>query len=920
MSERIKKTDAMYAKCPTSEHLRQWITCPIDDDQTQEILNHITTCQQCEGVVERLEAEHPPVMRALGELASDAEQIPAAELSRILASIDKLPDLRDGSNRKERPLPRKTIRSYELRALIGSGGMGDVFSAYHPELDRLVAIKLLPPHRHGSTKDIDRFRRERKALAGLDHPNIVRAIDAGEEEGIDFLVMELVDGVDANSLHQDGQTISVANACEIARQTAIGLQYIYEQGMIHRDIKPSNLIIDRNGVVRILDLGLARYSDSFASKPAMTETGQLMGSIDFMAPEQARDSRRVNILADIFSLGATCFKLLSGRTVLGDQLSAMDKVVALSSGSTPDVSECVQHVPDAVCNILQKMLEWDATQRYQEPNDVALALEPYCENADLRTLVQNTISSSYHATISISKIDTPVDGRWLEESPSELVPLPILEEVEKESSTSPTGLSAFKTEEIVQRWEKDQSSLADKKRPSSNPFWKWSFVGSVATMVLLAVVITISTNGGEIRIECSDPNLEVEIVRNKTTAETWGVGQLAEYTWFRSGDYEVRIPGNADGRIELENNKFSLSRRGRQIVVIEVMHNDILPLPDIRDTWKFDAPKFRPNERSVDILTSADWKWTEAKPFEQAINDGISINLPASPSLTPDGLHMMFGRYEAALTWHWLIAGRETLSEEFRILHELPQTFQVDRRMGLHDPVIVSDSEARGQDGVASNTDLYLHELTKESKWREVRVFDNVNSAADEDCPVLSANGLSVVYGRRSDESGTMDLWMATRKSVDAPFEAPHILSNGINGPLRESSPTLSYDELLLIYHSTALTENHRYTLWMATRQNVDEPFANPQPVFVGDPNQFQLDPALALNGRLLVFRQRPQVVSGLQSMVDNQLYYVERVPSGAVDNVRQVSPVTEISASFQALPPPQGNRDISAFKKSAAR
>jgi len=174
------------------------------------------------------------------------------------------------------PLVGRTIGPYAIESLIARGGMGAVYGAVHTKLDKIVAVKVLPPERMSDPELRARFEREIKAVGGLQHPNIVGAHDAGESDGIHYLVMEHVNGVDLSTLVRQRGTLSVRDACEIARQTAVGLQYAHENGLIHRDVKPSNLMLavsSTGRVVKILDLGLARLQDRQNVASDSTKTG-----------------------------------------------------------------------------------------------------------------------------------------------------------------------------------------------------------------------------------------------------------------------------------------------------------------------------------------------------------------------------------------------------------------------------------------------------------------------------------------------------------------------------------------------------------------------------------------------------------------------------------------------------------------------
>ncbi len=205
------------------------------------------------------------------------------------------------------------LRDYQLLEEIGEGGMGTVYRALHTELEKIVALKVLPTEQTKDERAVNRFKREMKAVGKVDHPNIVRATDAGEVDGTHFLVMEYVEGIDLSKLVKRVGPVPIADACELVRQAAIGLQHAHEHGLVHRDVKPSNLILAKNGQTKVLDLGLARLHGQNAPQENLTSTHQMMGTVDYMAPEQFENAHGVDIRADIYGLGCTLYKLLTGH-------------------------------------------------------------------------------------------------------------------------------------------------------------------------------------------------------------------------------------------------------------------------------------------------------------------------------------------------------------------------------------------------------------------------------------------------------------------------------------------------------------------------------------------------------------------------------------------------------------------------------
>ena len=210
---------------------------------------------------------------------------------------------------------------YRLEKKLGEGGMGAVWKAFHTKLKKYVALKVLPAHLLRDAKLVSRFEREMEAVGRLDHPAIVRAMDAGEVQGTHYLVMEYVDGQDLGQLVKTRGARKVSDACEMIRQAAIGLAYAHKNGLVHRDVKPSNLFLTKDGKVKILDLGLARLQgDNLAADPGagLTGTGQVLGTPDYMAPEQWENTHTVGPACDLYALGCTLFYLLTGRAPFGD--------------------------------------------------------------------------------------------------------------------------------------------------------------------------------------------------------------------------------------------------------------------------------------------------------------------------------------------------------------------------------------------------------------------------------------------------------------------------------------------------------------------------------------------------------------------------------------------------------------------------
>jgi len=281
--------------------------------------------------------------------------------------------------------PIGKLGQYVLLEKVGQGGMGTVFKAFHSRLKKVVALKTLPTERMNDPDAVARFNREMLAIGKLEDPHIIRATDAGEADGKHFLVTEFVDGMDLSRLVGLQGHLPIPAACAVVRQAALGLQFIHEHGLVHRDIKPSNLILSGKGQVKILDLGLARLQDADTPGEELTPSGQMMGTRDFMAPEQALSSHDVDIRADIYSLGCSLYKLLSGKAPFSgpEYSSAMKKIMAHAQEPVPPLA----NIPVQLTAVIERMMAKEPADRFAQPAEVAQALEPFANDAGLVELL-----------------------------------------------------------------------------------------------------------------------------------------------------------------------------------------------------------------------------------------------------------------------------------------------------------------------------------------------------------------------------------------------------------------------------------------------------------------------------------------------------------------------------------------------------
>lgn len=264
---------------------------------------------------------------------------------------------------------------YEILAPLGEGGMGAVYRARHRRMRREVAVKVLSGAAMRSEEAMQRFHREVQAAAKLHHPNIAAAYDADEEDGVHFLVMELVEGPDLASYVAEAGELPAPVAVQLTTQAARGLAHAHLQGVVHRDIKPANLVVNVQGTLKILDMGLAQLKTlSGDSHLKLTQMGQAMGTIDYMAPEQAMDAHSVDHRADIYSLGCTLFYLLTSRPMSPDG-SIVQKLMWHQNAPRPSLCEVCRDATPRLNMIFQRMVAIKPDDRYELMRDVVEDLE-----------------------------------------------------------------------------------------------------------------------------------------------------------------------------------------------------------------------------------------------------------------------------------------------------------------------------------------------------------------------------------------------------------------------------------------------------------------------------------------------------------------------------------------------------------------
>lgn len=359
---------------PTNDELTAFALGDLPPGVASKVEQHVSDCDPCCQTIVGL-ASDDTFLGLLQKAGANSETSSGGTIENATgaASNATLDDI---------PGPLRDHPRYEIQRLVGRGGMGRVYRARHRVMNRVVALKVIHHEWVRRRETVERFHREMTTAARLDHPNIVTAFDAEQADDLHFLAMEYVDGVDlAQTVEQRGR-ISVSQACDYIKQAAKGLQHAHEQGMVHRDIKPHNLIVTPDNVVKILDFGLTSLAPETAAVEAdrepsdsqLTVAGSIMGTPDFMSPEQATDASQVDGRSDIYSLGMTMYYLLSGQVPFAEG-SASDKLRQHAESEPTALVDMRADVSSELCGIVTRMTAKNPDNRLQTPADVIAAIE-----------------------------------------------------------------------------------------------------------------------------------------------------------------------------------------------------------------------------------------------------------------------------------------------------------------------------------------------------------------------------------------------------------------------------------------------------------------------------------------------------------------------------------------------------------------
>lgn len=572
------------AECPQSDRLKHYLSGWLNESDSEQLELHLQQCDTCESALRTMETQQDTLLQSLQATvaqsvspagASASASAATARTSEPLASNDARPKPAASSDANESLAPTAAtpvatssnapeldaaiskvrrlfdapaeqesqafIRSwhpaqrdfgiYELIRPLGRGGMGAVYLAKHRQLGRHVAIKLLPMM---SAEDDDvrtRFDREIRVVGRLSHPSIVAATDAGEIDGTQYLVMEYVAGMDLSRLSRLMGRLPVADACELIRQAALGLSCAHAEGVVHRDIKPSNMMLDELGHIRILDFGLAQWTVWDEASVDLTTVGQLMGTLDYMAPEQAEASSGVDYRADLYALGATLFRLLCGRAPLAaaPNQSPLEKLRLLANHQPPRLSTLCPEAPEELVKLVASLLSRSASDRPASAAHVAEQLAPFAEGSKLVELLQQAREKAAASPEPARKSANPDRAVFTESAPVSIAPQP-----------ETTG------------------------KGGSRILRRLLLAAFLPLMILAGILIKLELSKGQLIIESDVDNVNVKLLKEGKPVDGIQVTHGTTSTRLHADTYEITIDGPSDGLI-IDHDKFTL-KNGETVI------------------------------------------------------------------------------------------------------------------------------------------------------------------------------------------------------------------------------------------------------------------------------------------------------------------------------------------------------------------
>ena len=622
---------------PSEQTLWAFGNGQLDAASAESVSTHLDGCQECvlkvagispDGFLDAFRrarsTQHPQRCRT----EMDRDQSPAATRSYLPSTEPSTSPVSE-----EIPAELASHPDYKILRELGRGGMGVVYLAHNRLMGRDEVLKVMGRHIITRPGVMDRFLREIRAVAQLRHPNIVAAYTAFRSGESLVFAMEYVEGLDLARMVRARGPMPIRQACSYVHQSALGLQHAHERGMVHRDIKPGNLMLSHNGnraLIKVLDFGLAKAgrenevvslglgdAQPMGRVEALTLAGQMLGTPDFIAPEQIDDAQKADIRADIYSLGCSLYYLLSGRPPFR-AATLYDILQAHHSMDAQMLNFVRPEVPSELAALVAKMMAKEPKRRFQTPDEVAKAVSPF-----FKRRAQTGVAPGF----GVSPVDAPATslstaGPTQVATDSAPAPAPAATTVAARDQNRPEEMwrsliNFTETEEI----QPAAAVATEPVRTHPRRFWPAlaGLVGFVAILLVAGITYRIATDEGVLVIETDDPSIEV-VVKQGSKRVTIIDPQTKNRIELHSGQYELELAGDKPG-LKLSTEQFTLKRGDKTVVTV-------------RREAPVQAPKAQP---ASDLL---------AGPGTEQLGEIARFQSPhdlvGAAFLLPDGRHVIY--------------------------------------------------------------------------------------------------------------------------------------------------------------------------------------------------------------------------------------------------------------------------------------
>jgi WD40 repeat protein/tRNA A-37 threonylcarbamoyl transferase component Bud32 len=559
---------------PSSTVLEAFGLGKLDDALAETVLDHLETCSDCrkevaaqsgDSFLDRLRQAHRP----------SNTPAPGASLSDLARRLKAAASAPTGPYLSSSVAPELASHpQYEILRELGRGGMGVVYLARNRLMARLEVLKVVNKEMLDRSGGKERFLREIQSAAMLNHPNVVAAYSALPVGDLLVFAMEYIEGQDLAKLVKERGPLPVLNACYYVQQAALGLQHAFEKKMVHRDIKPQNLILARKGkrhFIKVLDFGLAKVVREQGEDTGLTGPGRMLGTPDYVAPEQTLDATRADTRADIYSLGCTLYFLLTGHAPFRGK-SLYDILHAHQTAEATPLNQERAEVNLELAAVVAKMMAKDPAKRYQKPIEVAQALAPFVKPGG-----KSAADALWRKGIAAPPVRSPNLG-GTPEAGGEILAREEVRSAAKATlmggDTSKLNVPAVDASQLSARKKaaaRTQRGWSGQKRPPLP--WLVGMAGGLLAVVIAGIVLFWPTPRGVVKIESDDP--DVEIVFDKTGPTVKGAGK--EPITLGAGEHGVLIKR---GEFEFEADKFVLKKGATITLKLKLLPGKIQLLLD----------------------------------------------------------------------------------------------------------------------------------------------------------------------------------------------------------------------------------------------------------------------------------------------------------------------------------------------------